>query len=850
MAEINNKKQAVSLLGFDANHIRHTEGYVQAVNNLYYSAVQEFAKVAEKANVNPNKLFSFNDYPQAKTQAETIIKGLSSKIYGAITKGSEEQWLYACKKNDEFLNSIINTSAVPKATLERWQDKNLDALKTFQTRKISGLGLSDRIWQYTGQMKTQMELSIDIALGEGKSAAQLSRDLRQYLVDPDKLFHKVRNKHGQLVLSKNAAAFHPGQGKYRSSYKNAMRLTRSEINMAYRESDQLRWEQLDFVVGFEVKLSNNHTLNGVPFYDVCDELKGKYPKSFKFKGWHPQCRCHAIPIMQDPDEFNTDELNELTAAINGTEYQKFVSKNTVNDVPEGFKGWIADNAERSKGWKSQPYFIRDNFAGGNIAGGLKVATKSAETLAAEKAAAESAKVAAEAAKLAAEKAAKAQALLEKTTKMSNNLVAKAEKAGYTGEDLDSLKAALAKEGTTNAELNKLYQKLKAGFASATEAAADPLSEAGLLKKFSQSEVDALLKNVNGKIKSISTSNDIAQQIKDLKFEAEWVAKYKKYSTWQEAEQLYLKRVKELEVLLKQEQAKTAILQIESQVKFLNNAKLTAEYDKLVAEVSAGKIQITDPKVTKLVDKIQTLRLKAVVKNSSLSARKIEKYCEQNRTYDFIGDDFSDFDKLQRHYTNEQGALWATAKSETRDAMRSYTNGGYSHMNRMLYDNKKLTDEAKKVAEFLDQCATSQDLVLRRGTDTDEILSIFGNDFLQNLQNREIDKLIGQRGVNESFISTSFSESGGFSGRVEFVYYTPKGTQASYAKPYSVHDQGHGGRWNGYDLIKHYSASAENEFIVNHGYELKVTKIEYGGGRKGAHYRIFVDVLSREKRIAR
>jgi hypothetical protein len=76
--------------------------------------------------------------------------------------------------------------------------------------------------------------------------------------------------------------------------------------------------------------------------------------------------------MMSPDEFDTDELNELKAAINGTEYEKFQSANTVYDVPKQFKDWAAENAGRSQGWKSQPYFIRDNFKGGNISGGIKI----------------------------------------------------------------------------------------------------------------------------------------------------------------------------------------------------------------------------------------------------------------------------------------------------------------------------------------------------------------------------------------------------------------------------------------------------------------------------------------------
>lgn len=556
MAKRNNKKQGVSLIGFDAAHVKQTESYVQAVDALYNQAISEYAAIVDKISLDPSKPFSFKDYPATRAKAEAIVNKLASNMQAVVVAGSESQWLYACKKNDLFLESILKTSAVPKGTLEKWQDKNLDALKAFQKRKINGLGLSDRIWNYSGQMKTQMELGIDIALGDGKSATKLAKDLKQYLVDPDKLFRRVRDKHGNLVLSKNAKAFHPGQGKYRSSYKNAMRLTRTEINMAYRESDQLRWQQLDFVVGIEVKLSNNHTLNGVPFVDICDHLAGKYPKEFKFRGWHPQCRCHALPIMQDPDEFDDDELNELKSAINGTEYNPLVSKNSINDVPKNFKDWINENAERSKGWKSQPYFIKDNFLGGNIAGGLKVATKTAKQLAAERlaveAAALAAKAAEEAAKLAAEKAAKAKALLDKTTKMSDNLVGKAEKLGYAGIELDEMKALLAKEGVTNAELNAVYKKLNAQYKTLVEASKDPFSKAALLKKYTQEEVDNLFSAYDNFYKVKIANLDIGSKIKKLEFEVDWLGKNGKYSTSGELAKLLQRDVEQLKISFEKE----------------------------------------------------------------------------------------------------------------------------------------------------------------------------------------------------------------------------------------------------------------------------------------------------------
>lgn len=290
-----------SVQGWDASHYQKTEAYVAVIDKLYNEAIAEFARLAMRTNIDPDKPFSFADYPSTSATAQNIINGLASNMQAVIEKGSRNEWLYACKKNDEFLQSIMNTSKVGKRMLSKMQDRNLDALDAFQKRKVNGLDLSKRVWKYAGQFKKTMEFGIDVGIGEGRSAQQLSKDLRGSLIDPDRLFRRVRDKRGQLHLSKAAAAFHPGQGVYRSSYKNAMRLTRSEINMAYRESERLRWANLDFVVGFEIRLSNNHTTTDpktgkkVPFVDICDTLAGRYPKSFVFKGWHP-----AMPLFNDP----------------------------------------------------------------------------------------------------------------------------------------------------------------------------------------------------------------------------------------------------------------------------------------------------------------------------------------------------------------------------------------------------------------------------------------------------------------------------------------------------------------------------------------------------------------------
>nr|DAJ36625.1 MAG TPA: Papain fold toxin 1, glutamine deamidase [Caudoviricetes sp.] len=366
------KTNIFSFQGFDNAHYKTTAAYTRAVNALFDKATSDIAEAANKEDYNPDKPFSFDDYPRAKARLQTTLKGLAKKMQAVIETGSRKQWLFACKKNEEFISSIFDTTKLTKGRLKKMQDRNLDALQAFQQRKVGGMDLSERVWKYTEQYKEQIEIGLDVGLGEGRSAQQLSRDLRQNLKDPDRLFRRVRDKRGNLQLSKAAKAFHPGRGVYRSSYKNAMRLTRSEINMAYREADHLRWQQLDFVVGFEIHRSNHE-----PQFKckLCDRLVGKYPKTFKFKGWHPQCMCYATAILMDEEDFDNQELSDLKSALKGTEYKKYSAKNAVTDFPEEFKKWVEENAPRQRSWKSTPYFIKDNFVDGDLTKGLRYIPK-------------------------------------------------------------------------------------------------------------------------------------------------------------------------------------------------------------------------------------------------------------------------------------------------------------------------------------------------------------------------------------------------------------------------------------------------------------------------------------------
>ena len=334
-------------------HKKRVEKYALLIQQVYDRVAQEAARYAVLTGSDPENKFSFSDYPLTKEAIKKLQSQLISEIKGIIMTGTSEEWKESNLVQDlvakKVLTAYTGTSKIGEE-YSRYFETNPDALKAFQERKDRGMNLSTRVWNLSEQYKQELEESITAAIAPGTSAVELAAQVKKYLKEPDKRFRRIKEKmeDGTIKwhLSKNAKAYHPGQGVYRSSARNAQRLARTEINMSYRTAEQERWKQYDFVVGYEVKT----TQNGHHVEDMCDMLSGKYPKTFKFTGWHPMCMCYCIPILKTEDEFWS--LDDDAKSIN-----------EVTDMPQGFKDWIRDNSDRIEAAEKRgnlPYFIRDN----------------------------------------------------------------------------------------------------------------------------------------------------------------------------------------------------------------------------------------------------------------------------------------------------------------------------------------------------------------------------------------------------------------------------------------------------------------------------------------------------------
>lgn len=80
-------------------------------------------------------------------------------------------------------------------------------------------------------------------------------------------------------------------------------------------------------------------------------MKGKYPKDFKWTGWHPNDLCYVIPIIKTEEQFWLPES------------ERGKDNDEITDVPQGFKTWVANNQDRIARAEKRgtlPYFVRDN----------------------------------------------------------------------------------------------------------------------------------------------------------------------------------------------------------------------------------------------------------------------------------------------------------------------------------------------------------------------------------------------------------------------------------------------------------------------------------------------------------
>ena len=313
--------------------------------------------------------------PSEKTKVQALLSQYGNALEGLIKQGITRAVLLCADTQDKALKSYTRMEG---DEVDAWRKDTAKSFVQSRIKRDKGLNLSDRVWNYTQQTKSEFELAMSHALedgiSKGISAESLGRKVRQYLKNPDMMYRRYHTKKlmsdgtkkdvvewrrrvigedGKVHFVKEDLA-KVGTGVYRSARQNALRLTITETNMAYDYANCTRWANEPFVLGLRIRLSEAH-----PEDDICDELEGDYPKTFMWRGWHPRCMCSISPILMDR---KSEEWKKLRA-MSDEDYKKYQSPNLINEMPKKFKTWCDDNKDKLNAARERgklPYFVRDN----------------------------------------------------------------------------------------------------------------------------------------------------------------------------------------------------------------------------------------------------------------------------------------------------------------------------------------------------------------------------------------------------------------------------------------------------------------------------------------------------------
>lgn len=852
------KKKYIDYKKMQAELFKRTEGYAANVRIIYQQAFERIINLVKGTELEDGKPFSFADYGYSE-EVTPILRDMYSRVYQIIRGGVEKEWLASNENNDALVKSVFGEQSIKDNHFARFFKRNKEAMDAFFARKSGdgGLNLSQKVWRYTGMFRDELENTLDLAIGEGVPANRLAAQIKKYLQDPDKFYRRFRIKVGEdengqpiygrkwkrRVWDKEANSykwvddspkhFHPGRGVYRSSARNAQRLARTETNIAYRTADFERWAQLDFVVGIEIKLSNNH-----PVSDICDDLKGVYPKTFRWKGWHPNCRCYQVPVLAKQEEL--DEM--LDKILDGDNPATVECEEKVKELPSQFTGWMQDNEQRIKDATEKgtlPYFLRDN-----------------EKVIYPPTAKEIAKARHEARTEAEANAIRQRWNVRKATYHYGNNMLRV-MGGISDVDTTALAEALKHPDLSAIMLEARKLKVIGKDIYSLGYIDSPMEVA---KKFSLADAKAVNKAVADKLAQWD-SLSLEQQLKKLNFEAydflggNYHNVQQKYPTWQVSQQAYVKQIGIVQDKIDWKAIKDSYADLS---KFSTKSK---PYQSLIAQLE-NAINGNDKAMAQQTIAELNARKESIEKAAAKRKSKVKdvKFKDSDFTQErkdaakwFIhSSDANDY------FFDNAVDMWKFASSNEKAAMYQYTAGssyiteplraikGYYH-----YYGSRLSEAEKHIADMTQYIARStlkDDVWVKR----DEISAFVNYRFgLSDLDAYISDpsKLVGKVGTDDSFMSCGNCRNTNFGSKpVCLNIYCPKGTQMTYAEPFSAfgssHDNGDycpGKKWNGTSKP---TTTGENEIILQRGTKFRITKAEYTNGK----WYIDMEVLEQSPKV--
>lgn len=155
---------------------------------------------------------------------------------------------------------------------KKWSKIFRKVMRAVTVSNLAGLNPSQRVFELTTGTEIQLKRILANGVAIGKPSATIAREIKKFL--------------SPQVL-KNVERL--GPGVYRSPFKNAMRVARTETNRAYTSASANWAKEKEWVEGLTITLSAVHSKT-----DICDSWAGQTvsPEQFeRLVPFHPHCMC-------------------------------------------------------------------------------------------------------------------------------------------------------------------------------------------------------------------------------------------------------------------------------------------------------------------------------------------------------------------------------------------------------------------------------------------------------------------------------------------------------------------------------------------------------------------------------
>lgn len=227
-------------------------------------------------------------YQQLLDNINGEIKKLGGQTVSYVKRSMKQSIKFGASASEQALLDMI--PARYKAAISTNFGEIADGALTAMLAKgfADGIPLSTRVWkEIIKDTQFGIQRQLGLALAQGTSASETSRLIRNMLAQPETI-------RGAKIL----ANIHPGQGVYKSAFKNAMRFARTEISRAFVRGQSAYGDSKKWIVGYIRREP------GPAEDEACANAKDQYyPKGTEPELFHPHEMGYNEPVIDEDKLF-------------------------------------------------------------------------------------------------------------------------------------------------------------------------------------------------------------------------------------------------------------------------------------------------------------------------------------------------------------------------------------------------------------------------------------------------------------------------------------------------------------------------------------------------------------------